>query len=401
MDLHFHYDISCPYAYLASTQVEALAARTGAALHWRPVLLGGLLQAVGGTQDLVGSMNSAKARLNLLDLLRQADLLGVPLKLHPRHPVRTVNAMRLLLAADAEQRPALTHALYRAYWVDNLDLSDPATLAELARQHGLDAEVATDPQVRRALYRAVDEALQAGLFGVPTFTVGDRLWWGVDRLPFVERALGGEPPARAHLAGQVPSLVFFHDFSSPFSYLGSTQIERVAAEAGARVEWVPILLGALFRDIGTPEVPLLQMNPSRQRWTLRDLHDWAAHWGVPFDLPGHFPFRTVTALRVAVQAPATTPVIYRAGWADNRDLSDPEVLAAILDEAGFDGRALIEGTADPQVKDTLRANTLRAQQAGVCGVPTTEVAGDLYWGQDRLWMVEQALRGWRLPSASL
>ena len=93
---------------------------------------------------------------------------------------------------------------------------------------------------------------------------------------------------------------FFHDFASPFSYLASTQIESLAAARGLKVEYVPILLRALFRDIGTPDVPLLELNPAKQAYVRRDLDDWAAWWGVLFSFPQHLPQRSVRPLRVAL-----------------------------------------------------------------------------------------------------
>ena len=99
MTLDFLFDVVCPYAYLASTQVEALARRRGALLRWQPVLLGGLLRATGGPDDPNQTMNAAKRRIMAVDRARTAALLGVPLREPPQHPRRTVDAMRLVLAA--------------------------------------------------------------------------------------------------------------------------------------------------------------------------------------------------------------------------------------------------------------------------------------------------------------
>ncbi len=386
MNLHFFYDVVCPYAYLASTQVERVAARRGVAVAWRPVLLGGLFRAVGAPDSPAAAMSAPRARLNLLDLHRQAEALGVPLRFPAAHPRRTVSAMRLIAGAPAAQRPALTHALFRAYWVDGEDVADRAVLERIARALEVDPAVMDEKQT---LFERTAEAAARGAFGVPAFAVDgqDRLWWGVDRLPLVERAL---PPA---------AIRFFHDFASPFSYLASTQIERVAREHGARVEWAPILLGALFRDIGTPDVPLFAASPAKQRYLARDLQDWAERWGVPFRFPDAFPLRTVTALRVALVEPASAGAIYRAAWVDNRNIGDPATLRAVLDEAGFDGAALLVRADDPEIKAALRAHGEAAKAAGACGVPTFEVrrpdgARHLVWGQDRLDMVGRILDGW-------
>lgn len=222
----------------------------------------------------------------------------------------------------------------------------------------------------------------------------------------LERALGGantDPAAPMRTVGtptfEGAHLRFFHDFSSPFSYLASTQIERVAAHRGVAVEWVPILLGALFREIGTPDVPLFGMSPAKQAWIGRDLEDWARAWNVPFRFPSHFPIRTVLPLRVALVEPAATAAIYRAAWAEDRRIDTPETLGPVLEEAGFEAAALLSEAERSAVKDALRATTDLARERGVCGVPTFEVARHdggslLIWGQDRLGVLATVLDGW-------
>ena len=342
--------------------------------------------------------------LNTLDLLRQGDLMGQPVSWHPRHPVRSVSAMRLLVGCDDAVRPDLTAALYKAYWVDHEDISDRATLSRIAGEHGVDIAIIDDPAVKQALFDTTAEAVALGGFGVPIWKVRfddgrERFWWGADRIHLVAEALGADWPApgTAERTDDPLPITFFHDVSSPFSYLGSTQIARLAEEEGTTVAWVPILLGALFKEIGTPIVPLAAMNAAKARYYAQDMRDWSAHWGVPFRMPSAFPLRTVAPLRVMLQDPATTPHLYRAAWAEDRDIGQPEVLTAVLDEAGFDGAALLAGTQDPAVKAQLVANTARAVQTGVCGVPTFQVGDAIFWGQDRLEHVRQAVRGWRLP----
>jgi len=401
--LTFYYDVVCPYAYLGSTQVERLAQVTGADLVWRPILLGGVFKSLQAPQEPARSMPPQKARLNTLDLLRQGDLLDQPVAWHPRHPVRSVAAMRLLVGCSEAVRPALTAALYQAYWVDHADISDRDTLARIAADHGVDIGIIDDPKVKQALFDTTAEAVELGGFGVPIFKVTfddgtERFWWGTDRMHLVAEALGAEWPAPEPCPPNDDPLpiTFFHDVASPFSYLGSTQIARIAQEEGTRVEWVPILLGALFKQIGTPIVPLMAVSAAKARYYAQDMRDWAAHWGVPFHMPSAFPLRTVAPLRVMLQAPDTTPHLYRAAWAEDQDIGQPEVLARVLDAAGFDGEALVAGTQDPEVKARLVASTARALDAGVCGVPSFVVGDQLFWGQDRLEHVRQAVRGWRL-----
>ncbi|MCU1279618.1 MAG: 2-hydroxychromene-2-carboxylate isomerase [bacterium] len=186
----FYYDIVCPYAYLASTQVEAAAARAGATIEWVPVLLGGIFRAIGQLDVPARAMPPAKQHLNLLDMKRYAAFYGVPLTLHPRHPLRSVDAMRLCHTVAGAERVALTKALYRAHFVDNRDISDRAVLAGYG-----DIEKIDSPDIKDALRAATDRAVADGAFGVPSFVVeqaGRRfLFWGQDRLQLVEKALGG------------------------------------------------------------------------------------------------------------------------------------------------------------------------------------------------------------------
>jgi len=148
-------------------------------------------------------------------------------------------------------------------------------------------------------------------------------------------------------------------------------------------------------------VPLFAMNRAKQAYVGRDLEDWARWWGVDYGFPSHFPMRSILPLRLALAAPEATLPLYRAAWAEDRRIDDPESVAQVLTEAGFDAEALLSATADPAVKAALRANTEAAKVAGACGVPTFQIWSDegvdplLVWGQDRLELVGRMLDGWR------
>ena len=195
----FFYDFSCPYAYLAHTQIEALCARAEAELVWRPMLLGGVFKAVGTVQVPFASMIPTKARHNAFDMLRWAEHFDVPLTTPPTHPNRTVLALRATLAADAEI-PRASKAIFAAYWARGRDVAEPAVVREALDGAGLDGAGlvarAEDPAIRADLRARTDEAIAHGIFGAPAFVVtapgvaGD-LFWGQDRLDFVEKALGG------------------------------------------------------------------------------------------------------------------------------------------------------------------------------------------------------------------
>jgi 2-hydroxychromene-2-carboxylate isomerase len=206
----------------------------------------------------------------------------------------------------------------------------------------------------------------------------------------------------------VSELVFYYDFSSPYAYLGATQVERVAAAAGAVVRWRPILLGALFKRLGTADVPINTFPPAKRAYITRDLSHWAAHWQVPFRWPSRFPMRTVAALRLALAVEADdgaarmvalVQALFRAYWVDDRDLADPAVLRAVAEAAGVAAATIDRGLApDAALKQALSDATDEALAAGVCGVPSFVVRGHLFWGQDRLELVSRALAGWEPPT---
>jgi 2-hydroxychromene-2-carboxylate isomerase len=196
------------------------------------------------------------------------------------------------------------------------------------------------------------------------------------------------------MAGDV--LCWF-DYSSPFAYLGTERITPIADAHGARVVYRPFLLGALFRAIGTPLVPIDVMPAAKARYFRLELDRWAAHAGIPFVYSSHFPVRTVDALRLTLLVPEHDRArivrsIMRATWALDRDPNDPEVLAECCRDAGVDP-ALAHRVKD--AKAALVEATDAAIALSIPGAPTFQVGSELFWGQDRLLFVEQALAGGR------
>lgn len=392
MNLRFYYDVVCPYAYLASLRVEALAKRTGSVLEWCPVLLGGLYRNHQTADVPANDWVAPKVAIGAADLIREAHANGAPFNHNHRHPQRSVSAMRLITAATGTDRVALSKALFKAYWVDGQDINDESLLNELGRAHGTSLNDARSESNKDALRSNTADASNRGVFGVPSFELNERLWWGQDRMHLVEQALGGSPqympsPERHN----VKKISFFHDFSSPYSYLAATQMRQLAAEWGIEIEWKPMLLGALFREIGTANVPIFTFGEARRAYLMQDLLDWASWWAVPFRFNPHFPMRTVTAGRVAIVDPSTTESIYAAAWANGTNLNDDAELIEALNDAGHNGADLVHATQNPSVKATLRANTEEAAALGACGAPTIVVGDQIFWGQDRLNRVFAAL----------
>ena len=193
--LEFFFDVGSPASYLAWTQLPALAERTGAVLRYRPMLLGGVFKATGNASP---AALPAKGRYTHHDMQRFARRYGITLTMNPHFPVNTLMGMRLATAAlDTEHRDAMLTALFEGMWRRERDLADPAVLAATLSEAGLDAEHwaarAQDAGVKEALKATTEEAVARGVFGAPTFFVGEEMYFGQDRLDFVEAHLSGEP----------------------------------------------------------------------------------------------------------------------------------------------------------------------------------------------------------------
>lgn len=189
--LEYFFDYVSPYAYLADTQLPALVARTGAKLVYRPFFLGGVMQ---GAKNSPPMTVPNKGSYMLTDLGRWTRRYGVELAFNPSFPVNTLHAMRVAVAAAAEPQFANLHAaLFRANWVEGRNLGAPETLAEIITAAGFDGAAllarAGEQDVKDVLRRNTDEAVERGAFGAPTFFVGKEMFWGNDRLEFVEAAL--------------------------------------------------------------------------------------------------------------------------------------------------------------------------------------------------------------------
>ncbi len=396
--LDFWFDYTCPYAYLASTQVEALARRTGDALRWRPMLLGGVFRANATPQKLFATLSPQKAAHNAEDLQRWAREYGVALTMPAGHPLRSVEALRATLATGCD--PRVIHGFYRAYWVEGREISAPETMRAVLTAAGHDADAVlptlAGDALREALRVETERAIALGIFGAPAYVIDDAvMYWGGDRVHFVEGLrptdLIPAPPKDKLMAH---TLEIYWDFSSPFAYLGSTQAKALAERTGATLIWRPMLLGGLFKAIGQETVPLNTWSDAKRRYYFDDMHRWAEFWGVPFNFPSIFPMNSIKALRTYLALPAERQDAFREGvfrayWADGRDINDDKVLAEFI---GDDAAAVLARTQDPAVKQALVDATKRAEAEGVFGAPTWVVDGkDLYWGQDRLPLVERAL----------
>lgn len=192
--LEFYYDYGSPYSYLADTQVEAIARRAGASLVRKPMLLGGVFKATGNASPMTVEL---KSKWSAFDMPMWARHYGVPFKRNPFFPVNTLALMRGAAAAQIDGDFERYHpAIYKAMWVDGRNLNDINEVAAALTEAGLDAaRIARriqDQDVKDRLKATTDEAVARGVFGAPTCFVGDMMFFGNDRLPFVEMALKGD-----------------------------------------------------------------------------------------------------------------------------------------------------------------------------------------------------------------
>jgi len=192
---------------------------------------------------------------------------------------------------------------------------------------------------------------------------------------------------------------YYHFLISPYAYLGSARFTEIAARLGATVNVIPVAAAKIFPVSGG--LPLPKRAPQRQAYRLVELARWRDHLGLPLNLePQHFPADESQAARMVIAARrngqdalALSNAVLRAVWAEERNVADPDTLAAIAGEAGFDAPALAAAAADPAVETDYEAGTEAAIAAGVFGSPTYIIDGTLYWGQDRLDFVDRALAG--------
>ena len=190
---------------------------------------------------------------------------------------------------------------------------------------------------------------------------------------------------------------FYFDVGSPTAYLAWTQLPAVCAQAGASLVYKPMLLGAVFQATGNASPAAV---PAKGRYMNDDMARFAKRYGVAFGHNPHFPINTLTLMRAAFGVQLRLPerfdaylkAVFEAMWVAPRNLNDPAEVMAVLGAAGFDPAAMQALVADPAVKDGLRKNTEEAVARGVFGAPTMFVGDTLFFGQDRLDFVREALR---------
>jgi 2-hydroxychromene-2-carboxylate isomerase len=191
--IDFYFDFSSPYGYFASTKIDALAAKYGREVTWRPFLLGAAMKITGGAPLPGVPMKGDYARR---DFARSAKFYGVEYRLPSAFPISSqapARAFYWLNRTDPKQAKALAAALYRAYFVDDVNISNPEDTVAVCAKFGLKADevraALNDPAIKELVKSEVDHAIARGAFGSPYIVIGDEAFWGADRLPQIEQWL--------------------------------------------------------------------------------------------------------------------------------------------------------------------------------------------------------------------
>lgn len=190
--LEFLFDVGSPASYVAFKRVPDIAARTGATIEYKPFLLGGVFKATGNQSP---AEIPAKGRWTSVDLARFAKRHGVPFQRNPFFPINTLHLMRGAASLQDDPRfMAYLEAVFDAMWRDPKNLGDPAEMAPVLARAGVGGNefmaLIADEKTKARLKATTEDAVARGAFGAPTFFVGDEMFFGQDRLDWVEEALG-------------------------------------------------------------------------------------------------------------------------------------------------------------------------------------------------------------------
>ena len=191
--IQFYFDFASPYGYMAATKVSALAAKHGRSVEWKPILLGVVFKVTGGVPLPNAPLKGDYSRL---DMERSARLFNIPYKLPSKFPIASQSPARVIYwleSQGAARQEAVTLALFRAYMVEDRDISSPETAADVAATVGLNRQkvldVIADPVMKEKLKAEIEAAIARGVFGSPYILVDGEPFWGFDRLDHVDRWL--------------------------------------------------------------------------------------------------------------------------------------------------------------------------------------------------------------------
>lgn len=192
------------------------------------------------------------------------------------------------------------------------------------------------------------------------------------------------------------SVEFFFDLGSPTTYLAYTQLPTLCAQTNSQLIYRPMLLGGVFKATGNASPVTV---PAKGPYLFKDLNRFANRYGVDFKLNPHFPINTLLLMRAVTGMQLHHPerfeafidCLFRALWVDGRNLNDPATVAEVLNQGHFDPDHVLALASNEQVKEALKITTEEAIKRGVFGAPSMFVGDELFFGQDRLDFVREAL----------
>lgn len=194
------------------------------------------------------------------------------------------------------------------------------------------------------------------------------------------------------------TVTFYFDCSSPWTYLAFVRLQPMAERLGARIDWKPFLVGGVFNAVNQEMYETrANQNPLKKSYYLDDLQQWAEYCGIMIGWPEVFPVRAVDPMRAVIVAEdegkhvALAKLLFERYWGDLQDISDHAVLGSVIAEAGLDPEHVLARIKDQDVKDRLKANTEELIARRGFGSPTMFVGDEMFFGNDRLPLVERAL----------
>ena len=190
---------------------------------------------------------------------------------------------------------------------------------------------------------------------------------------------------------------FYFDFGSPTAYLAYTQLPKIAADANAVLNYKPVLLGGIFQSAQNASPMMI---PAKGAYMMQDIQRYAKRYQVPLNFNPNFPINTLKLMRLTTGVQQHYPqlfeqflaVIFKAFWVDAQNMGDEAVIRQVLQDSQLDADAILALADQPDVKELLKQNTQQANARGLFGVPTMFVGNEMFWGQDRLDFVVEALQ---------
>ena len=199
---------------------------------------------------------------------------------------------------------------------------------------------------------------------------------------------------------------YYFSLSSPWAYIGHKAFRKVVSDYNCKVNCKPVMLGELFSETGG--LPLVKRHPVRQRYRLLEMQRWRDKRGLTFHLqPAHWPFNArladgvvIAALEIGLDPDRYLRRAFAGVWEDQLNLADPATIAKLADESGLPGRQLVERSGTEDITAAYEQNRQDALGADVFGSPVYVLDGEVFWGQDRLELLEDALKSARAPYSS-